>query len=390
MFAAALLDAWPDLFERLDEALARTALGGVVALARHPHNDGILSGSRFAVTPAAAGHHHRSYADVRRLLDAAGLRPPVLARAQAMFALLADAEAEVHGIEPAAVQFHEVGAWDSLADVVSAAWLIDWVHDRPGGPASWSCAPLPIGGGRVKSAHGDLSVPAPATALLLRGFLFHDDGRAGERVTPTGAAILRHLQPAARPLPVPMRLARQGTGFGTRELAGMSNVLRVLVFETPAGTVLEETLEQVSFEVDDQSPEDLAVAVERLRERAGVLEVIQVPVQAKKGRLAVQVQLLCRPQAAPDVVAACFDETTTLGLRCQAVQRVSLARESYEAQSGAERLRVKQARRPGGAVTRKVEMDDLAGVDGGHAARETVRREAEARPCAGAAETDDA
>ena len=139
-------------------------------------------------------------------------------RAIAIFAVLAEAEGRVHGIAPAEVSFHEVGAWDSIMDIVAAAALIEDI-----GAAGWSTTPVPLGSGRVRSAHGDLPVPTPATALLLEGLEVFDDGRPGERVTPTGAAILRHLMPGQGLPRRRLRLGRVGHGFGTKRFAGISN-----------------------------------------------------------------------------------------------------------------------------------------------------------------------
>ena len=302
-------------------------------------------------------------------------------RAEAIFALLAEAEAEVHGIAVEDVTFHEVGAWDSIADVVCAAWLIDSLD-----PAAWSCAPLPLGGGRVRTAHGMLPVPAPATALLLRGLPTFHDGVGGERVTPTGAAILRHLDPSFEPAGLRGRIARTGHGFGSRRLPGMSNVLRALVLDPasepvprPGPAWREETVAVCSFEVDDQTAEDLAVGLDRLRAADGVLDVVQTPAVGKKGRMAASVRVLARPEARERVIERCFAETATLGVRWQPVRRAVLEREEAVADVAGEPVRIKWARRGtgGGEVTVKAEMDDVANADGGRAGREERRRRAE-------------
>ena len=331
---------------------------------------------------AVGAHHpHRRFADIREWLRESGLARPVTERAGAIFALLADAEAEVHGIVVEDVTFHEVGAWDSIADVVCAAWLIDSLD-----PAAWSCAPLPLGGGRVRSAHGMLPVPAPATALLLRGLPTFHDGVGGERVTPTGAAILRHLDPSFEPAGLSGRIARTGHGFGSRRLPGMSNVLRALVLDPasepvpgPGPAWREETVAVCSFEVDDQTAEDLAVGLDRLRAADGVLDVVQTPAIGKKGRMAASVRVLARPEARERVIERCFAETATLGVRWQPVRRAALEREEAVADVAGEPVRIKRARRGtgGGEVTVKAEMDDVANADGGRAGREGRRRRAE-------------
>src|SRR5690606_3343238 len=160
------------------------------------HRDHALTGLRFRVVEphdpqalAGAAHHpHTPFADIRARLQASALAAPVKQRAIAIFTELAQVEAQVHGKTVDTVSFHELGEWDSIADIVGAAYLIDALS-----PASWSVSALPLGRGRARTAHGALPIPTPATVLLLKGFEFVDDGLEGERVTPTGAAILKHL-----------------------------------------------------------------------------------------------------------------------------------------------------------------------------------------------------
>ena len=428
MFAAALLDAFPERAEALVTEVAESRLHEIVTVRCEPFTDGVLRGRRFHTAPApgvwqnrgpdrappqaprprehagervrgsvrdavhgrgsdgpqasgrhhvhAEGHPHRRFADIREWIGESGLDRPVAERATTIFTLLAEAEGEVHGIPVGEVSFHEVGAWDSIADIICAAWLIDSLE-----PASWSSAPLPLGGGQVRTAHGMLPVPAPATALLLRGFPCHHDGVQGERVTPTGAAILRHLEPAFDLAGTQGRIARTGHGFGSRRLSGMSNVLRALVVDPVCGarTWREETIAVCSFEVDDQTAEDLAVGLDRLRTTDGVLDVVQTPVLGKKGRMAASVQVLARTGARAHVIERCFAETSTLGVRWQAVHRAALERREAVTDVAGEPIRIKRTRRPGGETTVKAEMDDLANTDadGGRPGREAMRRRAE-------------
>ena len=427
MFAAALLDAFPERADALAAGLAASRLHEIVTVRSEPFTDGVLRGRRFHTAPASGGgredetgqahhhpheprdgtgegvghrhdhapdgddgegqhhahahsdgdghgHPHRRFADIRGWLGESGLAGPVAERATAIFTVLAEAEAEVHGIAVEDVTFHEVGAWDSIADVVCAAWLIDSL-----GAATWSSAPLPLGGGLVRTAHGMLPVPAPATALLLRGFPSRHDGVQGERVTPTGAAIVRHLEPAFDLAGLEGRIARTGHGFGTRRLPGMSNVLRALVVEPvhERSAWREETIGVCSFEVDDQTAEDLAVGLDRLRAAGGVLDVVQTPVFGKKGRMAASVRVLARPAVRERLIERCFAETATLGVRWQTVRRAALEREEAVADVAGEPVRIKRAHRAGGEVTVKAEMDDVASADGGRSGREERRRRAE-------------
>ena len=300
--------------------------------------------------------------------------------AVAIFELLAKAEAKVHGVEAESVTFHEVGAVDSIVDIVAAAQLIALIRcDR------WTSAPLPIGSGRIMTAHGVLPAPAPAVALLLQGLTVIDDGVPGERVTPTGAALARYLVSAeAPPSGRIRRLSRSGVGFGARTLPGVSNCLRALAFDeaiaqtqaTVAGAISRRQLAVVTFEIDDQCPEDLAAGLDHIRALPGVFDVTQSSVIGKKGRMAAHVQVLAAPPELEDVITACFEETTTIGLRYQLTEGAVLRRRLETVEIGGEKLRVKIVDRPGGLRSGKAEAADAASHRG-HIARARLRREAE-------------
>ena len=372
MFAAALLDARPNLADGLLTTIDALGLPPSVTIAIDPHRDTALAGTRFKVSrPADEGHGHVRLADVSERLAAARIAPAVRTRSLAIFTLLAEAEGAVHGTDPAEVTFHEVGAWDSTVDIVAAAFLIEALD-----PARWSCGAIPLGSGRVRCAHGLLPLPAPAVVHLLRGLATHDDGIAGERVTPTGAAILKHLAPDLAPARESETLVGVGTGFGSRALPDLSNVLRVLEFAPVAPAALQEAVAMLRFEIDDQTPEDLALGLDRLRARPGILDVVQWPVYGKKGRMLAAVQVLAESASLDAALAAVFDETTTLGVRWSHVSRSALARDTAHHGDALGTVRVKRARRPAGTVTAKAELDDLAG-SAGHAGREERRRRAE-------------
>lgn len=374
MFIAAMLDLFPEHEAGLQESLARTRLLAGVTARLAPHNDGVLAGRRFLVERPGGqggGHDHVAWRRIREGLEASDLDPAVRDHAVAIFRHLAEAEARVHGVPVEAVGFHEVGAWDSIADIVGAAHLIAAV-----GATRWTVGAVPLGSGRVRSAHGPLPVPAPATALLLQGFAVIDDGVGGERVTPTGAAILRHLcADAARPAQ-PRIMGGAGIGFGTRILPGLSNCVRVLRFDPAESLSFEaDAVLVVECEIDDQSGEELALALDRLRAHPAVLDVVQAPVFGKKGRMMAQLRLLARPEARDEVLRLCFAETTTIGLRHAVQARAVLPRRMVEVASGDRTLRVKAVDRPGGR-TAKAEADDVADLDG-HKARKARRRAAE-------------
>jgi pyridinium-3,5-bisthiocarboxylic acid mononucleotide nickel chelatase len=401
MFVAALLDAFPEFWPPVQAAIASLQLGAQAECRLVPHRDHVLTGSRFVVgadSSAPSGgqahhshdhshshdHHehkhvgHKAWADIRADLTRSDLDASVKKHAIAIFALLAKAEAKVHGIEEDAVAFHEIGAVDSIVDIVAAARLIALI-----GAARWTAGPLPLGSGRVKTAHGILPVPAPAAAILMQGLPTIDDGIAGERVTPTGAAIARYLLVPDQPLLRHVRrLSRNGTGFGARTMAGISNCLRALAFDEALaqteGAIGRRQLGVIAFEVDDQSAEDLAAGLDHIRALPGVLDVTQGSVLGKKGRMAAHVQVLVAPSELESAIAACFQETATIGLRYQTTDGAVLRRRFDTIEIGGEKLQVKIVDRPGGEQSAKTEISQVAGLSG-HVARERLRRETVAK-----------
>lgn len=374
MFIAALVDAWPEIESELRHVIAVLPLPADLRPEVINFTDRALSGRQFRVVIPAHDHHPPAvrWWEIRHLLGNAALPSAVVERAQSIFALLAGAEAQVHGVPEDDVSFHEVGAWDSIVDIVAAAHLIEAL-----GATEWSCGSLPLGSGRVPTAHGLLPVPTPATVLLLKGFPVFQDGLAGERITPTGAAILRHLTPSFAPLAQPSTLVRCGTGFGSRHLQGIANILRVLAFENTRDTWINENIIVIDFEVDDQSAEDLAVGLERLRAAAGVLDVVQSAVIGKKGRLASHVEILLKPEHLNSVIDACFIETTTIGLRWRDERRALLERRLEPELVDETNLEVKIANRPAGKITAKADIENAARAAVGHAARADLRYRAE-------------
>ncbi len=374
MFIAAMLDAYPEnqpacwhdlqtagLFEHVDVELAHGKTQGLAA-------------KKFQVSlrknPAKRTGR---YADIRQWLSESELDFQIRQRALSILHLLAIAEAHVHGVAVEDVHFHEIADWDSLVDVVAAASLIE-----RSGIDAWSCAPLPLGSGLVQTEHGALPVPAPATLHLLTGFSVWDDGDAGERVTPTGAAILKHLftQDDGSLMPVNQRKAGQvrtvGCGAGQRRLATRPNLLRLVVTEPlqPLGSsgVIRDEILELSCDIDDMTPEELAVSLEYVRASEGVLDAGFRFGVGKKGRAVFHVVVLCLPTCEASVVACLFRETTTLGMRVNTTGRRILARESCTLSDAAGDAGVKVADRLGGR-TGKVESDDLAAQPGLQARR---------------------
>jgi uncharacterized protein (TIGR00299 family) protein len=414
MFVAALLDAFPEYWPHVQSTIASLKLGEEGECKLAPHRDHSFAGRRFLVgsdrtasnlpggrqgtdghgdaphSHEGSGHHepphahenrrgHKAWADIRAELDRSGLDADVKKHALAIFNLLAEAEAKVHGVEVESVSFHEVGAVDSIVDIVAAAQLISLIRaDR------WTSAPLPIGSGRINSAHGVLPIPAPAAALLLQALPVVDDGVPGERVTPTGAALAAYLiDPRARSDSRILRMSRSGIGFGGRTLLGVSNCLRALAFDdaaplarsTVAGSIDRRQLAVITFEVDDQSPEDLAAGLDHIRGLHEVFDVTQTSVVGKKGRMAAHVQILVSPRELDSVIVACFEETTTIGLRHQLTEGAILRRRLETIEIEGENLRVKIVERPGGMQSGKAEAADVASHRG-HLKRARLRGEA--------------
>ena len=380
MFVASVLDAFPHLEAELRAAFITAGLDKICRIERHPHCDKGLTGSRFEVRSAhppreddsCAKHPHRHYADIVALINDAPLPSGVQARALDIFTLLAKVEARIHGVDIKAVGFHEIGAWDSIADICAAAFCIEQLD------ATWSSAPLPIGHGQIMTAHGKLPVPAPATARLLEGFPVFQDGIAGERITPTGAAIVRHLDPSFTPLRSSRRLQASGYGFGTKTWDQLANTLRILVFSEDCRPKVD-SVGVCEFEIDDQTPEDLAIALEHLRQREEVLDINQSMLMGKKGRLTIHVRALVHPQAIDAFSQACLHETTTLGVRWQVVNRHIVDRATATVNHATKSYRIKQAWRPGNVSTVKLEADDLMNTSGGHAQRQSLRHLIESR-----------
>lgn len=351
MFVAAMLDAFPEHEARVLSEGAAVLPEGIGTLRLEQGKSGGIHAVRLRMDPGEraeqpSGH----YADMMRLIAAAPIREDTKHHAGAILTVLGRAEAAVHRVPLDHVHFHEIADWDSLVDVVCAGSAI-----AAAGATEWTVSDLPRGGGLVQTAHGLLPVPAPASVEILTGFRWRDDGVGGERVTPTGAAILRHLVGRVGGVCSGQLLA-SGTGAGTRELTGLPNVLRVLVFAGAESSGKDRVL-VLEFDIDDMSGEEIGVASERLRSAEGVIDLSLGSRWGKKGRPVTEFRLLVRPEAAEATIALCFDETSTLGLRWREESRRTLSRQADVVLG----VSVKRAERPGGA-TIKAESDAVADI----------------------------
>ncbi|MGP8270507.1 MAG: nickel pincer cofactor biosynthesis protein LarC [Terracidiphilus sp.] len=293
-------------------------------------------------------HHahapHRPLSAILKIIRSAPLAEAVKERSIRAFQLLGEAEAAIHSISIENVHFHEVGGVDTIVDIVCAA-----VGAESLGVDRWLASPLNVGSGTVECQHGTLPVAAPATLALLVDAPVYSAGAPMERVTPTGAVLLRMLDVRYQPLP-PMRVKASGYGAGGRETPGEPNLLRLLVGEQEdvpadqAGSVA--VIETV---IDDSSPQLLGYVSDLLL-AAGAWDVYRASVQMKKGRTGVLMTVLCRPDLVPALEDLLFRETTTIGLRWRLENKRSLAREFKKVHTEWGEVTIKIARWPNGAV----------------------------------------
>lgn len=326
---------------------------------------GPFAALRFVVEVADHGqehdHHHahdhahdhaseRSWRHIRALLETSPLPPRVRERAVATFAVLAAAEGRVHGVAPDDVTFHEVGAIDSIVDIVGACIALDLLQVE-----RIVTAPLPLGAGGTRSEHGWIPLPAPATLELLRGFPVSGSPWPGETVTPTGAALLAAL---SRPGPLPpIRVERIGYGAGTRNPATHPNVLRVLLGEGDAGAAT--SICELRADVDTLSGEALPGLLDALLD-AGAIDVSAVPTLMKKGRPGFRVVALCAPGDRAVVGDALLRHGRTLGYRWSHAEREILARRHVTVATPYGEVRLKLGELSGEIVHVAPEYEDVA------------------------------
>lgn len=305
----------------------------------------------------------RTWSDVRRLLDDADLDPRVHALATSVFARLAQAEGLVHGLAPDDVHFHEVGALDSIADVVGVA--AGFVHLSPD---LLVCSPVALGGGTIEVAHGTIGVPGPAVVELLRGVPTYGGPVDLELTTPTGAALLVELADSFGPQP-PMAAESVGVGAGGHDPDGHANVLRLLVgasvsavstgSTSEGGSTAEASALVIEANVDDLDPRLWPDVIAALL-RAGASDAWLTPILMKKGRPAHTLSVLVRAEAAAAVRREIFRQTSTIGVREQTFAKHALDREFVEVGIEGHRVSVKLARLDGALMNVQPEYDDVA------------------------------
>ena len=269
----------------------------------------------------AHDHTHRGLSEITRLLTDAPMPERARALALQVFQALAESEASIHGKTPETVHFHEVGAWDSVADIVGACLALDQLD-----VSGVACGPLPAGIGTIRCAHGEMPNPAPATQHLLAGMTVTQTDEPFELVTPTGAALLRVWTRALDPVPATATVLRSAFGFGSRALNSRPNVLRAtLLAETAADAPGARALLVLECNLDDCNPEWLGVLTTDLLER-GALDVWLTPAVMKKGRPGTVLSVLSDAARADALCERIFRSTTTFGIRRHGVQRNELER----------------------------------------------------------------
>lgn len=288
-------------------------------------------------------HDHRSLSTIKHLIESASLSAQVKQNALAIFQRIGEAEAKIHGVDIETVHFHEVGALDSIVDIVGTCIGLEAL-----GIEQIISSPLHVGFGTFTCAHGTYPIPGPAATEILRGLPVYAKDIEGELVTPTGAAIAATLAQAFTKLPA-MRIAKVGYGAGTRTYAKFPNVLRAVLGELEVEDMTSDTISVIEANLDDLSPQVFGHLMEQAF-AAGALDLFYTPVQMKKNRPGVLLTLLCAPKSREQMMELVFRETTTLGIRYRDERRVILQREFVTVETAFGPINIKVARNQKGEV----------------------------------------
>lgn len=335
----------------------------------HSHSSRAAAGARGAGDgPRLHGHDdeeghagyavHRTLDEIDRLIDGSALSAAGKARAKGLFHRLGEAEARVHGVPLEQVHLHEVGALDSIVDIVGTVFALEMLR-----PDRIVSSPLNVGSGSVRSAHGLFPVPAPATMRLLEGAPIYSGPQRAELVTPTGALLVTSYATEFGAIP-PMRVERVGYGAGARDFPGSPNVLRVLLGEADAAAPAR-TVTVIEAEIDDMNPQIFGLLMDRLLE-LGALDVFYTAIQMKKNRPGTLLSVVAPAAARERLTAAIFRETTTIGVRYREMQRECLDRETRTVETPLGVVRFKIARRGGDVLNVSPEFDDCVRLAAEH------------------------
>lgn len=326
----------------------------------HAHTVGAEVGTPLDASPRGpqAEHGHRTLPEIDALIDGSALRPESRDRAKALFARLAAAESEVHGIPMESVHLHEVGALDSIIDIVGAVFAFEAI-----GADEIVASPLNVGSGTVRTAHGLYPVPAPATMRLLAGVPIYAGTQVAEMVTPTGALLVSSYAQSYGPMPA-MTVRATGYGAGGREFPETPNVLRAVIGTRGAGAHAH-AVSVIECEIDDLNPQILGAVMDQVL-AAGALDVFYTAVQMKKNRPGTLVTIVAPPDRRETLTALLFRETTTIGVRHRDMARECLAREYRTVQTPLGAVRFKIASRAGTIVNAAPEFDDVLALATAH------------------------
>ena len=303
-------------------------------------------------------HGHRTLAEINALIERSALSARGKARAIELFGRIGQAEAEIHETTLDRVHLHEVGALDSIIDIVGAVFALEWF-----GADDIVSSPLNVGSGTVQIAHGTYPVPAPATLRLLKGVPIYSSGPPAELVTPTGALLVSAYARTFGPMPA-MSVDRVGYGAGTKDFEGVPNVLRVVMGErvgAQTGAQAAGSVVEVVCEIDDMNPQ-LFGPVTELLVKAGALDVFLTPVQMKKGRPGTLLTVLAPEAGRTAITDILFRETTTIGVRFHRVERETLDRRWQDVSVEGGLIRIKVAERDGVVLNAAPEFDDCVRV----------------------------
>lgn len=363
MIVAALLDAGMDI-DLLRSQLAKLKLAGYQISATKVHR-GPITATKFTVELDNSHQPTRNLEEIEKILNDSDLAPKIIEKARAIFQRLAQAEAKVHGIDIKEIHFHEVGAIDSIVDIVSAVIAITAMQIE-----QVLSSPIAIGTGTVQTHHGTLPIPAPATVELLRGFPTRQPvgttEETGELTTPTGAAIITSLSKGYEPIPE-MKLQAIGYGAGSREestAGGLPNVLRVIIGETQQAASADSVVE-LSANIDDCTGEIIGSTIEKLLS-AGCLDAWVTPIYMKKSRPAWMLCALCPMGEEQKISRIIFTETTTLGVRIKTVARAKLPRRYVIVETKYGPIRIKVAEINGEEISVKPEFTDCTAAAQAH------------------------
>jgi uncharacterized protein (TIGR00299 family) protein len=329
MLVGALADAGADT-QAITGAIHSMNTGAAVSFEKVKRRG--IAATKFHVVVEET-HKHRHLPHILRLIDSADMPARAKRNAAAVFQRLGEAEAMVHNVPVEKVHFHEVGAADSIADIVGSCVGLELL-----GVETVVSSPVNVGSGTVETEHGVLPVPAPATAALLEGKPVYARGPAMELTTPTGAAVAAALAQSFGVMP-PIRICRSGYGAGTRDFAEHANVLRVILGE-PSGADEAVAVSVIEANIDDLNPQVLAYAAERLLER-GALDVTMQPIVMKKGRPGTLLRVIARQEDRDALANVIFAETSTFGLRLYPAERRVQARSWTEVDTAYGKVRVK-------------------------------------------------